>query len=521
MSNNLNILKSAGIYGPNNSGKTCLIKCIKAIRNILLHETFSLSANMFSNSSISHLGVTFLEEGRQFLYDIKYDNSLKEYVYERFAECIKDEYGNEREEVWMLKDYLKNEYVFNNNDLKSMAEMISRNNLLIYQLDVKKFEKLDRIKSLITTFASKNYFRDVKAMNITFLIGNGFDLNLGLHTRYTDFLKEYREKNTPEETVISYFKNSILKDEFLWSSAEEAFGIATKQFKTDGYNAEDYCNCHEDFCNSLAEYLSRQEQRLNYTSLNNIISTTFAKSILNYKNGFRTEEKNILIQNEKHYGDGFKFNFINFNYTNTLDSCASASNDNPHLLGRRNLNGALYQNSIGEILHVHGTIHKDMVLGVNDISQISDVTLFNGYDAEFINEIIKQRTNELNEENTDNRVYELLQSSDVIYIYGMSTGITDKLWWERICDIMTKKKSVHLIIHKFDAPEDKLIRRTFRLYVKEKRQEFVSYCNLDEAVKTELQERIHIDRTNIFESLSDLVNNEANHIEEGKQLQLV
>lgn len=113
MSNNLNILKSAGIYGPNNSGKTCLIKCIKAIRNILLHETFSLSANMFSNSSISHLGVTFLEEGRQFLYDIKYDNSLKEYVYERFAECIKDEYGNEREEVWMLKDYLKNEYVFN------------------------------------------------------------------------------------------------------------------------------------------------------------------------------------------------------------------------------------------------------------------------------------------------------------------------------------------------------------------------------------------------------------------------
>ncbi|MBQ4340212.1 MAG: tryptophan synthase subunit beta, partial [Firmicutes bacterium] len=28
-------------------------------------------------------------------------------------------------------------------------------------------------------------------MNITFLIGNGFDLNIGLATTYSAFLKEY------------------------------------------------------------------------------------------------------------------------------------------------------------------------------------------------------------------------------------------------------------------------------------------------------------------------------------------
>jgi hypothetical protein len=27
--------------------------------------------------------------------------------------------------------------------------------------------------------------------NITFILGNGFDLNLGLKTRYTDFYPEY------------------------------------------------------------------------------------------------------------------------------------------------------------------------------------------------------------------------------------------------------------------------------------------------------------------------------------------
>lgn len=357
-------------------------------------------------------------------------------------------------------------------------------------------------------------------MNITFLIGNGFDLNLGLHTKYTDFLKEYRREDSPAGTILSYFKTSILEDSILWSNAEEAFGTATKQFKTDGYNAGDFCDCHEDFCNSLAQYLSKQEQRLNYVSLNNIIASSFSKSIKNYKNGFRTEEKNILAQNEKNYGQGFKFNFINFNYTSTLDKCASTLNDAPQHLGYRNLASGRYQNSIGEILHVHGTTHRDMVLGVNDPSQIADMTLFNGYDIEFLNEIIKQRTNEANEENTDRRVYELLQASDLIYIYGMSTGVTDKLWWERICDIMNKKKSLHLIIHKFDAPEDRLIRRTFRLYVKEKRREFVSYSNLEENVKAELEERIHIDNTNIFEGLKGLVGNEANHIEE-KELQTV
>ena len=30
--NKFNILKTAGIYGPNNAGKTCLVKCFNAIK---------------------------------------------------------------------------------------------------------------------------------------------------------------------------------------------------------------------------------------------------------------------------------------------------------------------------------------------------------------------------------------------------------------------------------------------------------------------------------------------------------
>ena len=60
-------------------------------------------------------------------------------------------------------------------------------------------------------------------MNITFLIGNGFDRNLGLATSYRDFVKEY--KNTPGSTKnLEKFREYINENEDLWSQAEIEIG---------------------------------------------------------------------------------------------------------------------------------------------------------------------------------------------------------------------------------------------------------------------------------------------------------
>ena len=50
--NNFNVLKTVGIYGPNNAGKTCLIKCIRAIRNVLLNKKNGLMPNIFTDSDV-------------------------------------------------------------------------------------------------------------------------------------------------------------------------------------------------------------------------------------------------------------------------------------------------------------------------------------------------------------------------------------------------------------------------------------------------------------------------------------
>lgn len=41
------INKTTAIYGPNNAGKTCLIKCIQAMKGILLNQRIEIKSNLF------------------------------------------------------------------------------------------------------------------------------------------------------------------------------------------------------------------------------------------------------------------------------------------------------------------------------------------------------------------------------------------------------------------------------------------------------------------------------------------
>ena len=51
--------KTTAIYESNNAGKTCLIKCIQAMKGILLNQRFEIKSNLFSNDSVCELGITF------------------------------------------------------------------------------------------------------------------------------------------------------------------------------------------------------------------------------------------------------------------------------------------------------------------------------------------------------------------------------------------------------------------------------------------------------------------------------
>ena len=153
--NNFNILKTDGIYGPNNAGKTCLVKCFNAIKKILLNKKPNLMPNLFSKNSVCELGITFLVEGREFSYDLHYDAQKEEFLYEKFSEIQKDQYGNEKEILWLEKDTVNQRYSCIDQDVLLMIPLMSSNNLLCYVIDASKFEHLEKMKKIIVEFAQK------------------------------------------------------------------------------------------------------------------------------------------------------------------------------------------------------------------------------------------------------------------------------------------------------------------------------------------------------------------------------
>ena len=190
--NNFNILKTAGIYGPNNSGKTCLIKCIRAIKEVLLNRKSDLMPNIFTNNNVCELGVIFMASGRKFSYKFKYDAVKEEYIYESFSEVFKDKYGNEKEENWLEKDTVKEIFTSVDQDLQAMIPMISNNNLLYYLIDTNKFEKLSEIKNILIGFADKI---DVINMN-----------NIPMeHT-----IEIMKNKNKLQQKIVEFIKNADL-----------------------------------------------------------------------------------------------------------------------------------------------------------------------------------------------------------------------------------------------------------------------------------------------------------------------
>ena len=190
--NKFNILKTVGIYGPNNTGKTCLIKCIRAIRGILLDEENELMTNIFTGNSVCELGMTFMSTGRKFAYDFKYDVQNKEYIYEKFSEIKKDEYDNEKEVCWLKKDSLSGEYKCIDENLQGMFSVISKNNLLYNLIDLSKFEKMAEMKSHLIGLAKK-----IEVVNM-----NNIPMK---HT-----IELMKNKNSLQNKIVAFIKNADL-----------------------------------------------------------------------------------------------------------------------------------------------------------------------------------------------------------------------------------------------------------------------------------------------------------------------
>lgn len=210
----LNVLKSAVIYGPNNTGKTTLLKAISAIKKTLENKDIRLEKNIFNDSNICEAGMSFIHENKEYLYEFMFENKEHLYLYEKMCEISKDQHGNESEQLIFVRDNINNHYECPaDKELEKILNLTSNNNILIYTVQIEKFDILQKIKKILTDVAN----------NLVIIDMNRIPIN-----KTIEMLKE-KDKTT--EKIVDFIKNAdVYLDDFRYEE--------NVHFEIDGKEAD-------------------------------------------------------------------------------------------------------------------------------------------------------------------------------------------------------------------------------------------------------------------------------------------
>lgn len=194
---------------------------------------------------------------------------------------------------------------------------------------------------------------DIKLATL-FLIGNGFDLNCGMKTRFSDVYKEYL-KTRSETRAIEKLKSSINKDIEKWGD----FEMAMAKFASRLNSETEFLECIRDFSTFMENYLKEENDSF-WTIYNKqnkgSVLEEMKKSMRYYYEGISHNVSHIMKQRD---ADSLSGNIvISFNYTDVFDRLYYGV-----------MSSAVPAYS--RVLHIHGVLGDDPVIGVDNINQLN------------------------------------------------------------------------------------------------------------------------------------------------------
>jgi len=289
-------------------------------------------------------------------------------------------------------------------------------------------------------------------MNITFLIGNGFDIACGMQTSYSSFL-EYYTAFSSKDTEIEEFRNLIKSHLEDWSDAEMAIGRVTEKFQN---RLTAYRKCYDDFVDYMSRYLEIQQKQFIDKKILFLKTSSFKSGVLNFYEKIPTAERPELIDKIKRISASSSsstvdYNFLIFNYTNTFSSFVNEITDQERNIQAVNpkVFSGLKIAKLKEIGYAHGRLSDPpLVMGVDNGAQIANIDFRN--DLRLTRSLVKSESNNAIRKNEFNHCINILGSSNIICIYGMSLGQTDGLWWDEIRKWMASNSLAILLIFWWD-----------------------------------------------------------------------
>lgn len=330
-------------------------------------------------------------------------------------------------------------------------------------------------------------------MNITYLIGNGFDISIGLDTRYTDFYNYLLENDNRKEgtsNIVKNIKTSVENGDELWSDFELALGNYVENIATEEALST-FMSEKNEIENKLKKYLKNQQERIRWDK------ETLEKS----RQEFYKAVSDLglfegIVDDESIYEmiNSIDINIINFNYTNIIEKIAD-------------------KNLISDILYLHGTLDENIILGVNDTEQIKNKEYKNT--ADMVLSMCKREMMNYDSKKRFQNAKMLIENTDYICIYGISIGETDRCWWDLIIDALMEGKIRRVVIFWHDSDIDLQMRIKTRDMKEEVKNKFLGKYYRDKNIRNNIDVIIN---SPIFNSVQSII---KDSIEEQRSLECI
>ena len=309
-------------------------------------------------------------------------------------------------------------------------------------------------------------------MNITYLIGNGFDIGLGLNTRYSDFipylrgeLKSILSVSRPgvteqDQKVAGWILKAIETNEKeFWSDAEIAFGgmpFSDLANQTDRTIADAVKYTHDLFLGSMQRWLNKEGSRIptNRFTVDSVQMQLLVSLFTGWIHGRGDNQVRDYIKNLEQ-GES-KVDFVTFNYTKSLEKLLI------NLAGksfRLQYLDHKFDVLSGEVCHVHGVCSaqgqaRQLVFGIDNDAQIADETAKK--DGEVIARLLKNEYQGYMGAGELDRARQLIENADIVVLFGLSFGATDRYWWSFLADYLSYSNK-KLVICPYITDRQKII----------------------------------------------------------------
>lgn len=334
-------------------------------------------------------------------------------------------------------------------------------------------------------------------LNALWIIGNGFDLNVGLRTGYRHFLddvylKDGDHSEQRERLIKLVGEDPKLTSGTCWSDLEGLLARTTSKCP-EQISERDFSEIFQEMQRLFVEKAAAEQERL-VTPLPEEALAEFWDSIVRVSNRMRPRDGRDFPCNTE-ARENIVWEFISLNYTKAFDAFLREAVKAKGPNFKRSNNGGTYTDSVGKtVFHPHGnasvdTDRMEIIFGASSPEQFE---ADNPASFELLQELwVKPNKNrEVYGNEKTERLADRISKAQVFLLYGVSLGDSDRYIWEMIGKRMAEAAAWTVIFEHELPPSGSQDSMQYLDKRREAREKFLDVVGIGDESREDVQNRI-------------------------------